>query len=449
MKEERRKLRPLVITMNDERKSYIKEMFAHPIMAKHFEPPAFSPGVPQRELRNRMNLLAHAGEAGIIPEHEWKALQSEEAKALLEEDPNTLFDVFEKLNVPVLPGRKGSEFDKSMHYSKELWQKAKGINRGRSVLACSLAHLKAMKTLVEEGYDFILEDNVRVPLIDPMVVADVNKDEIDNFQCECANRIWDTIDSSDEWSVESGQQCELRYYGWLGSRPNLEFILEGHCPKRRYERKNTVDNTKTFFPFPNKHDVEEYLQNQEDAEKQQTSSKTNEEDEEKADDNKDANAVKAGGTPIWGAFAYWISKDGFESLIHSLQQDVGAMLWKGKRMRCYVVKPIDKIIPIRVIAELDEKSEDEGGRHQVHVATHPAFFRAPMLKSQIHAQWDVAFCTSTEYQMQKCCTKNKSNAGAFWNHLWLTTKEREIVAYRNKTGEWITQQHYAENIKNT
>lgn len=66
-------------------------------------------------------------------------------------------------------------------------------------------------------------------------------------------------------------------------------------------------------------------------------------------------------------------------------------------MRNYCVKPIDKVLPRRMTDIFG--NTDERGRQCVHVTTHPAFFRAPMLISQIHSQWDSEFCKSTEYQM--------------------------------------------------
>lgn len=73
---ERRKLRPLVISMGGKRQEYIEAMFDDPIMKEYFERPSFSPGVPQRDLRNSFTLIQHAGEAGIIPPAEWEILSS-------------------------------------------------------------------------------------------------------------------------------------------------------------------------------------------------------------------------------------------------------------------------------------------------------------------------------------------------------------------------------------
>ena len=95
--------------MGNARQAHIEALFAHPAMAAHFEPPTFSPGVPQRELRARYDLLTHAGKAGILPEAEWKALSSPEAKRLNEEDPVNLFDILD--DVAVESGRFGSDDD--------------------------------------------------------------------------------------------------------------------------------------------------------------------------------------------------------------------------------------------------------------------------------------------------------------------------------------------------
>lgn len=78
-------------------------------MQEHFEPPTFSPGIPQRQLRTRYDLLTQAGKAGILPEAEWKALSSPEAKLLNDEDPVTLFDILD--DVPVEPTwKEGKRF---------------------------------------------------------------------------------------------------------------------------------------------------------------------------------------------------------------------------------------------------------------------------------------------------------------------------------------------------
>jgi hypothetical protein len=122
----------------------------------------------------------------------------------------------------------------------------------------------------------------------------------------------------------------------------------------------------------------------------------------------------------WGSYAYWISKIAYERLLETLRKDVGALLWKGKRARYYSVKPIDKVVPRQIMSLCGEES--------VQITSHPAFFRAPMLTSKIHAKWDPEFCKSTEYQLEA--------AGLQWSHLWLTDAERLAVHRRMETGKW-------------
>ena len=446
----RKKLRPLVITLGSKRQSYIESLFNEPCMKEHFEAPVFSRGVPSRELRGCYSFLKHASKAGIIPEHEWEAI-AKAKEAMLNDanrDDTNHMGLLDCLNdVPVVEGRRGSQEEVKIHYCKELWQKAKGINRGRNVMACLFAHLIAMKTLVDEGYDFILEDNIRAP-----ITVSTSRPRNANNQFEnndaippCAMRIHESIQASQEFESEKGIKCHLRYYGWLGSRPNLEFIINKYIPRTRFERKGKTGlNAPSIFPFP-------------------VTSDFNVEEEEEDNNNNDTGTAaipqssiddgletkpskKAGGTPIWGAYAYWISREGHQALIDSLQKDVGSLLWKGKRMRYYVVKPIDKVLPRKILAAFSHSGNADDGKECIHVATDPAFFRAPMLTSQIHSQWDAEFCKSTEFQMLSCwhkddnkdVTRAKRAKGEVWDSLWLTEQERAVISYRNVEKKWLT-----------
>lgn len=392
--------------MGGSRQESMKQLFAS--MPNDFEPPVFSPGIPSRSLRNRFEFLRIAHEVGLIPDAEWSAIES--AK---DAHPHTFWNCLN--DVPVTSGRKGSDSDVKLHYSVELWQKAKGVNRGRAILACLLAHLRAMKRCVDDGYDFILEDNVRAP------------------PDECAERIWESIDASEEWKrANEDKQCHLRYYGWLGSLPNLHWILNTHVDRTSFAREGSDDDDEeeegaessraTIFPFPITQDFDQAPEDSEAV------------DEQHGEENSaplhlsTSGHQKPGGTPIWGAYAYWVSEQGLSSLLEALRMDVGAMLWKGKRMRAYVVKPIDKVLPRQIMASLD--------RSCIHVTTRPAFFRAPMLTSKIHAQWDAEFCKSTEYQMEHTFVS--------WSDLWLSESERRIIHHHGQTGDWLTMDELAE-----
>jgi len=427
----RRKLKPLVITMGSQRQEYIEQMFANETMRQYFESPVFSQGIPSRSIRSQMALLSHAGKAGILPDDEWAAIRSPRAKTLFEEDGATFLEKCLE-EVPVESGRHGAPQDTKLHFARELWQKGKSLNRQRSVLACTFAHLIAMKTLVKNDYDFILEDNVRAP-IDSTLSEDAEiLSETDEEFCECAMRIWNTIEASKEMEEETGVSCHLRYYGWLGSRPNLRAVYDNFVNIHKFQKAD--GDKRTVFPYVVNTDIDEMKLNGGD------------------------NLQKAGGTPLWGAYAYWISAEGHKAIISSLQKDVGSLLWKGKRMRCYQVKPVDKIIPRKVASYFSD-----GCKH-IHVATHPAFFRAPMLTSQIHSKWDAAFCSSTEFQMKRCDNVYESSDGCDendestevnndeeklkWRRLWLTAEERQIVEHRIEHGLWITMAELKEQAQN-
>jgi hypothetical protein len=379
----------------------MEELFAHPDVSEHFEPPVFTPGVSSRSLRSRVDFLKAANQAGLLPKAEWEAMQAARESPFYQKDINTgkLFDCL--CDVPVEQGRKGSEVDVKLHYSVELWRKAKTVNRGRAVLGCTLAHLIAMKKCVSEDFDIILEDNVRAP------------------PAECALRIREAALSSQEQATTYGIDCHMRYFGWLGSRPNLQWIFESYRKPEAYQRLSTdTDHSEyTTFPLPTTKDIVQSLKLAEEAKA---------DDREALDDPGSADSTelrKPGGTaPVWGAYAYWVSKEAYEGLMEVLRIDVGALMWKSKRARYYTVKPIDKVIPRQIMSRF--------GQTSIQIATHPTFFRAPMLTSKIHSQWDPEFCKSTEYQLKQ--------VGLEWSDLWLTETERSVVLHHQLHGEWLT-----------
>jgi hypothetical protein len=425
----RRKLKVLVITMGGERQAHIQAMFASSLPHDEVDPPAFSPGVPSRDLRNRYRFLYHAHLAGLLPEAEWHAIRTthghvDDASRPMSPPPpppsttrsDAFFDCLNDIPVTTTPHgrRRGSQDDRKLHYSVELWRKARGVNRGRAVLACLLAHLIAMRRSVRDDFDVIVEDNVRMAI---------------DGASSWARRVWETKRARQEWEEEHNRRCHHLYLGWLGSITNLRWILEIHAPKRKFARKNdnNKDDLPTIFPFPCQEHLEEDLAEWEDNYEEDDQNVAENEPED--DTPQKYQHKRPGGNPVWGAYAYWISKQGYEQLMESLRNDVGAMLWKGKRMRHYLVKPVDKILPRQTMAL--------SGPSSVQLATHPAFFRAPMLTSKIHTQWDPEFCRSTEYQLRACGGSDDSGRSE-WSSLWLSPLEREIVQHHTQTGEWLT-----------
>eukprot|EP00980_Cylindrotheca_fusiformis_P015450 scaffold4343_cov144-Cylindrotheca_fusiformis.AAC.28 len=395
--------------MGGERKECIESLFNHHSMKDHFEPPGFSPGVPSRTLRNRFEFFRVANEAGILPEQEWEAIKNGQETYSLQKSTESFFDCLE--GIPVTEGRWGSASDKKLHYSVELWRKAKTINRGRAVLGCTFAHLIAMKKFVAHSYDILIEDNVRVPI-----------------EC-CADRIWETILASMELS-SLGTPSHFRFYGYLGSIPNLKWIYNSHQEKRRLERK-PVDQMISIFPLPTPKNLEEDIEYLGECES----------DDDIDDDGKQLGADdstkrrKPGGNFIWGAYAYWISKEAYEgfapSVLQRLRIDVGALLFRGNRARYYFVKPIDKILPRQIAAKY--------GPESVQLSTHPAFYRAPMLTSKIHTKWDPEFCKSTDYQLRQ--------TGLGWSDLLLTSTELHVVRHHDETGQWLTPSQLASSVE--
>lgn len=545
----KRKLRPLVISIIREnvdesetnRRQHIADMFAqHPSLALHFEPPVFSPGVPSRDIRNRIKFLQYANQAGLIPKVEWEAIQkavdeqsggshdrpadinkkciekdedapkhetidpfrylatttiiknSDEDKEFFDDDQSNQKrkkkwypETETKPLVPISPDRKGPEADILLPYSMELWRKGKALNRDRSVFACTLAHLIAMKRMVGKNadsendlnssvekcggndFDFILEDNTRafaglgcIPCAETENVVDKNY-EWTGWSCECANRIWDFIEASnyDASGNKMGQvddgnpmsftqvpPCHLRYYGWLGSLPNLTWLYQCHIPRTGFN-----GGIGTIFPFPTKHDMALDLSTESHFnQKSQNEGLYRDNEalygsnvrEEVRTDAKEPKFSTPGGTAIFGAFAYTISAPAYRSLIHQLQNDVGSMLWKSKKMRAYKVKAIDKILPRHV--------RENFGRNSVHVTNKVAFVRGPMLGSLLHKHWDKSFCESTEWQFSLSCCESSISAphninvdgSNVWDRVWLPESERKIVEHRKFCGEWIRKDEF-------
>lgn len=404
-KDGRRKLRVIIITMGGERQKYMEELFQNPSMARDFETPVFfSPGVPSRRLRNRVEFFRIAHQAGLVPDEEWNAIEEASLNPIYLKHTDRFFECLGA--VPVAEGRRGSRYDVKLHYSVELWRKARTVNRGRAVLGCLLAHLIALKRFVSEDFDVILEDNARAPPED------------------CARRIWETIEASEENFKQIGVQCHFRYVGWLGSIPNLRWIYERHVRKTLVPHGGETNDRApcSVFPFPRTQDVTEDLTSQAWASL---------DDIEGPDDGVGSKTAsrQPGGNAVWGCYGYWISKDAYEQVLETLQSDVGSILWKGKRARFYSVKPVDKVLP-RLVMTLF-------GHRSVQLPTHPSFFRAPMLTSKIHTQWDPEFCKSTEYQLRQ--------SSLTWDDLWLTELERRVVEHHQTTGEWRTTGDLQEN----
>lgn len=367
-----RKLRIMVITMGGYRKQAMEEQLLE--SAKVFGDivdVTFVDGVESRSLRSRSSFLWHCNAAGLLPEEEWKAL-----KEHFEGGGEATMDLSKILeNVPVHTRRCGANYNSEMHYSKEIWAKGKAINRGRSVFACLLAHLINLRRFVDEEFDLLLEDNVR---LDVDWVTKVRGIQEVKKLYECKQSV----------------KVHMMYYGWLGSATNIDWLLGCHRKHKRFQD--------TIFPFPGAGEIESELAQMD------------------VPCSTESDKKRPGGNPIWGSYGYWMSKEGYNCLLDSLRDDVGSMLWKGKRQRFYQVKPVDKVIPRRLLKIF--------GHMSVQLPVRPVAFRAPMLTSKIHTQWDPEFCKSTTTQL-------KQN-GMDWGDLMLSEDDETVVRHWRNTGEW-------------
>ena len=369
---------PVVITLGGERKEIIIKMLND---LEIFSDPIFFPGVPQKELRNCYKLLQHAGMAGILPCNEWNAIQ-ERGKKLYDENPSTwLQSCLHDVSVE----ERNANHNK-LHYSVELWRKCKSLSHPqRKVLACALAHLQALNHIISRSSlrdvddltkrkkYFILEDNVR------SVVSRINE-----FVEE---------DTKNTVKIDDEKDVAMQYFGWLGSESNIEYLYNYFIPSKQDSGRS--------FPYPLSQDIVQFLPDY---------------------DPKQTLKEGPGGTILWGAFAYYIHIKGIKSIIEELQKDVGALVWKGKRMKLYSVKPIDKVIPRMLLRHGYEPN-------QIRCCSNVRFVRAPMLQSTLHTQYDEAYCKST--------TKQLEFGNHTWkNHVWLTEEEQCVVSSAVTTGTW-------------
>lgn len=384
---EERPIKVLVITLGGDRQKMIEKMFES-TPNRGMVQLSFSPGINSRRFNSRIESIRLAHEVGLVPDVEMDALNKAEAEMNAKYKTDGLFNCLK--DIPITLDREGSARDIEKHYSVEFWQKAKGINRGKSVLACLFAHLRAMKLFTENNMDIILEDNVRAPV-------ETLLDRIQQLR-------------RDFESQES--MSHLRYYGWLGSKANIRWIY--HSYQHRYA--DTMD----VIPLPTGKDIEEDINTG--RYNLDMTTEMNPSDGTDTDRPSEKYSMP-GGTPVWGAYAYWISKEAYAAVVDRLRHDVGSILWKGKRNRFYTVKPVDKILP-RIVSQ-------RFGREAICMARRPCFFRAPMLTSKIHAKWDVDFCKSTELQL--------NDQSVNWNDLFLSGNEAVIVNLYMSTGVWVNE----------
>ena len=286
--------------------------------------------------------------------------------------------------------------DDELHQA--MWLRCRSLSRDRAVLACYLAHLRAMRKAVQLGADVIFEDNVRMPAKPPN---------------EAARRILECVRAS--------PHADLRLFGFGARAEDHEAVYRNARPE---------DGALPLpFRFPPSSESE-------------------------------ANTPGVKQIPAaWGAYAYWISRRGWKNLLHRIRNDMpmAVVAERGKNLRGYVVRPIDRILVSRCVSQDDCEeamrslqirqaagcslaSHELEGKTRIQPATvhlsrvvagAPCCYRAPMLRSTIHDKWDGAFCESSEAQMRCCVAIEDSFQG-----LWLSEAEFEAVRLQQEHGEW-------------
>ena len=356
----------IVITLGGERKALMEAQFQH-LEGFRVE---FVDGIPSRSIRRKDDLRAALEEAELVQ-----------------------------------PG------DDELHQT--MWLRCRSLSRDRAVLACYLAHLRAMRKAVQLGADVIFEDNVRMPSEPPN---------------EAARRIIECVRAS--------PHADLRLFGFGARAEDHEAVYGNAQPE---------DGALPLpFRFP---------------------------PGESEDIRPGVKQIPA----AWGAYAYWISRHGWENLLHRIRNDMpmAVVAERGKNLRGFIVRPIDRILVSRCVSQEDDCEEAmrslnvrqaEGSSIASHelamqgqtrnqpamvnlsrvVAGAPCCYRAPMLRSTIHDKWDGAFCVSSEAQMRCCVAVRDSFQG-----LWLSEAEREAVRLQKEHGEWAhTDGHQRKTWRN-
>ena len=119
--------------------------------------------------------------------------------------------------------------------------------------------------------------------------------------------------------------------------------------------------------------------------------------------------------PLWGLYAYAPSAAAVDAVVEGIRGDIVKLLWRGRRMKAgeYRARPVDKALPQLLQNAAVRRRHHLGA---MRMAARPLFFRAPMLPSTLHRQYDRLFVASTEAQL--------AGMGSSWDDLWLLEEER-------------------------
>jgi len=309
----------LCITLGGKREDRIKEMFAS--SSDDFIL-TFCQGVEQRQLRSKKGLLKTLKAVGLL-------------------------------------------VDDNEETHEACWRAMRHLSRDRAVLACTLAHIRAMSICIESEtsahpIDVIIEDNVRGP-----ISANI-----------CAERIRAVAATTTSSTVPD---ADLTYFAYGGRASEIEEWMSA----LKLEDDDLLDHQQqSWTEWPQK--------------KLSTSSDI------QASKPKVANI-------LWGLMAYKPSKRLFTILLEEIRADLpGSLAWQPKRSQQQIAKPVDKIVPKYCLKR----------QLNIRVSKKPAFFRAP-IRSTIHPKLDAQFRATTEVQI--------TNTGLTWKDLDLSEEEAKLL----------------------
>ena len=266
----------------------------------------------------------------------------------------------------------------------ECWKSMKHLSRDRSVLACTLAHLKAMSMFVEEGadYDFICEDNIRGP-----VTNGQSYDRILKFNSQAPD-------------------ADLLYYAY-GGRANeiLQWQQElDRCSKEWDSWPTTTDFEGSASSEAGREVGQEagHEAGHEAGRSVRWCSEMSSSSGEKKKEPKQSSV-------LWGLMAYKPSPAVYHAVLEEIQADMpGSLAWQPKRGQSQIAKPADKLIPKYSLKR----------KLNVVVTKNPAFFRAP-ISSTIHPKLDGQFMDTTMLQLEQ--------SGLTWDDIDLSMEEMATI----------------------
>ena len=91
--------------------------------------------------------------------------------------------------------------------------------------------------------------------------------------------------------IASSSNANVRYFGYLGPSDNLSWLYDVHIPVHS-------SSTPLHSPFPfSEHNVDGGMK----------------------------------GTSLWGAYGYMVDREAYEVVVGRLREDIGALMWRGKR----------------------------------------------------------------------------------------------------------------------